>query len=67
MKLFTDLCVDFVGDLASPARRVLETFTFDGNRGPVKCDPHHDFRMDEVLPAPADLPNAFTRLPPSGR
>jgi hypothetical protein len=59
--------VDFVGDLAPPVRRILESFTFEGNRGPIKCDPRHDFRMNEVLPAPTDLPNTFIGLPPSGR
>jgi hypothetical protein len=43
------------------------SFTFDCHRGPIKCDPGHDFRMNEVLPAPTDLPNTFIGLPPSGR
>jgi hypothetical protein len=56
---FTDLGVDLVGDLAPPASVILEPFSFDGHCGPIKCDPCHDFRMNEVLPAAAHLPSTF--------
>ena len=59
--------MDFVGDLAPAARRILESLSFEDDRGPIECDPRHDLRMNEVLPASAHLPNAFIGLPPSSR
>src|SRR5580700_10844598 len=59
--------MDFVGDLTPSPSRLVESLSPQLIRSTIECDPSHDLRMNEVLWAAAHLPNAFVRLPPSGR
>src|SRR5262249_10226639 len=65
--VFTDLGVDFVGDLAPALPWVAECLSFQLVRRAIERDPSHDLRMNKVLLAAAHFPNAVVRLPPRRR
>src|SRR5688500_131468 len=61
-------CQNFLMNLvpqrAPPLDRAREAGLLHGFYGPVKCDPGHHLRMDEVPRRAAHLPDAMIWLPP---